>query len=64
MVRIPGTTFSDIPIDHRAINNNRIKQIKNLISKCGADYCSVNDLMGRLQEIEEICDEILATGER
>lgn len=48
----------------RAINNNRIKQIKNLISKCGADYCSVNDLMGRLQEIEEICDEILAAGER
>ena len=64
MVRIPGTTFSDTPeIDYKALNKSRIKKIKNLISQCGADYCSVNDLMGTLLQIDEICDKVLAAGE-
>ncbi len=63
MVRIPGTTFSDTPIDHKAINKNRIKKIKNLISECDDGCYSGSDLMGTLLQIEEICDAILAAGE-
>lgn len=64
MVRIPGTTFSDTPIDHKAINKSRIKRIKQLISECDDGSCySASDLMGALLEIGEICDEILAAGE-
>jgi hypothetical protein len=63
MVRIPGTTFSDTPTDHKAINRGRIKKIKDLVSECDSDCCSVNDLMGKLLEIDEICDAVLDSGE-
>jgi len=40
--------------------NDKIKQIQKLASSGNECIHSVNDLIGKLLQIEEICEEVLA----